>query len=173
MSDVMQALYSGRRDEAARLAAGRTLAWHEAAAMGDLDQVRGLLAEGARVDERAADGFTALHLAAFFGHEDVAGVLLKNGADANAVADNPSKVRPLHSAVAAAAEAIAAALLDAGAEADAAQHGGWTALMSAAKHGHAGLVRRLVAAGADPDTEADDGQTARTLAAPEVFDLLG
>lgn len=145
----------------------------EAAVVGDLDAVHGLLdADPGVVARVAADGFTGLHLAAYFGHDEVASALLTAGADPDAVATNGTGLRPLHAATAARASAIVRALLDAGATVDARQAGGFTPLMAAAKHGDTASLRLLLAAGADPSLPADDGSTARSLAAPEAADLL-
>ncbi|HWJ44513.1 MAG TPA: hypothetical protein VNR63_03930 [Gaiellaceae bacterium] len=43
MSDVLQAIYRGDRDEAERLAAGRELDVFEAAALGRTDRLRALV----------------------------------------------------------------------------------------------------------------------------------
>ncbi|HEX5709123.1 MAG TPA: ankyrin repeat domain-containing protein, partial [Pyrinomonadaceae bacterium] len=56
------------------------------------------------------------------------------------------------------------ALLDAGADVDAATPGGETALMRAAARGHASVVRALVVSGADVDAARADGWTALMLA---------
>jgi TonB family protein len=52
-----------------------------AAAMGNEDQVRRALTEGADVNARAADGSTALMRAALGGHVRIVGILLEAGAD--------------------------------------------------------------------------------------------
>lgn len=145
----------------------------EAAAVGDLDAVRGLLdADSGVVGRVASDGFTGLHLAAYFGREEVASILLAAGADPDAVATNGTRLRPLHAATAARAPAIVGMLVDAGATVDARQAGGFTPLMAAAKHGDTASLQLLLAAGADPSLAADDGSTARSLAAPETGDQL-
>ena len=51
------------------------------------------------IDERSADGFTALHLAAFFGRPEAVRLLLDRGADPNRWATGEPPVQPLHSAV--------------------------------------------------------------------------
>lgn len=173
-SALMAALYNREFDEAERLVdALDHLTLFEASAVGDVDRVRTLLDEQPEsVEDIAPDGFTALHLAAFFGWEPVAALLIERNADANAVAANPSRVRPLHSAVAARSVRVAEILLAAGADPNAQQIGGWTALMAAAKHGHVPLVEALLAANADASITADDGSTAIDLADDSVRELL-
>lgn len=145
----------------------------EAAVVGDIDAVHRLLdADPGVVGRVAADGFTALHLAAYFGRDEVASILLAAGADPDAVADNETRLRPLHAATAARAPAIVGALVDAGATVDARQAGGFTPLMAAAKHGDTTSLRLLLEAEADPRLVADDGSTARSLAPPEAADHL-
>lgn len=56
------------------------------------------------------------------------------------------------------------ALVDAGADPEARQHGGYTPLMSAAANGDEVAVDALLAAGADPRARGDDGTDAATLA---------
>ena len=57
-----------------------------------------------------------------------------------------------------------ASLLAAGADVNAAQEGGDTALIRAASKGHLQIVRTLIEAGADTNAERDDGFTALALA---------
>jgi ankyrin repeat protein len=59
-------------------------------------------------------------------------------------------------------------LLEAGADPHGRQGGAATALHTAAMVGSSEMVRLLVAAGADPDAESDDGRTPRTIA-PDLF----
>ena len=77
MSDVLQAMYRGDRDEAERLAAGRDLDVFEAAALGRAERLRQLLAEDAsRANAFGDDGFHPLGLACFFGHASAACLFL-------------------------------------------------------------------------------------------------
>jgi uncharacterized protein len=166
VSAVLVSLY--HRQDATRealLAAGAEIGPLEAAALGRLD--------GLDPGARGADGFTALHLAAFFGGADAVRALLEAGADANVDAENPLRVRPLHSAVASRDRESVRALLEAGAEPNVVQQGGFTPIHGAAHAGDAEMVRILLKYGADPEMTTDDGRDARALAEGEAALALG
>ena len=55
----------------------------EAVSLGDLAEVRRQLRYGVNVGWRNIEGHTLLHLAAIQGHEDMAALLLRHGADLN------------------------------------------------------------------------------------------
>ncbi|MGZ8528123.1 MAG: ankyrin repeat domain-containing protein, partial [Candidatus Limnocylindrales bacterium] len=116
------------------------------------------------IDERSTDGFTALHLAAFFGRPEVARLLLDRGADLNRWAGGDLYVQPLHSAVAGGHADVAAMLILGGADIDAPQRHGYTPLMGAAQNGMAATVQLLLARGANPTARNDDVLTAAELA---------
>lgn len=153
-----------------------------ACARGDLDTARALIAKGASLGPVGAYGLTPLHMAAFTsGSPELVGLLLKAGADVNAVITGktgPSlyhltttgrlygrHLRPGETALNAAAQGlgrffrrhvleIMAALLDAGADPNLADMYGNTPLIrasGAAVVGHAEAVPLLLAAGADPN----------------------
>ncbi|MCO5170071.1 MAG: ankyrin repeat domain-containing protein [Planctomycetes bacterium] len=174
VSAVLWAKYNGQ-DMAlqALLAAGPALDAFEAAALGDLDRLTALLDEDpSRVTAFAADGFTPLHLAAYFGHRLTVGLLLDRGADARAVAKNPSRVEPLHSAVASGRCGPVGLLLERGADANPQQQGGFTPLHAAVKRGDFEMVGLLMDRGADPTIRDDDGRSALDHAGGEPRMLL-
>ncbi|MGI8710492.1 MAG: ankyrin repeat domain-containing protein [Acidimicrobiales bacterium] len=137
----------------------------EAIDHGDVARLRALLDDDRALATAVADdGFTALHLAAWSGRPRVAEVLLARGADPEAMAANPTALRPLHSAAAAGNQVIAHLLLDRGADVDARQAGGLAPLHTAAHRDDPEMVALLLARGADPSATTDDGMTAADLA---------
>lgn len=153
MSDVLQAIYRGEAEEAARLAEGRELDVFEAAALGRVERLRGLLDDDPSLANAwADDGFQPLGLASFFGHVDAVRLLLERGAEVNSASRNQMKVMPLHSAAATpdadARYEIAELLLAAGADPNALQQDQYTPLMAADQHDDARLRELLVEHGA-------------------------
>lgn len=166
ISLLMQALYAREMDLAREiLAALNELDPFEAAALGRLGDVAAMVGNAPGVlTSRSTDGFTVLHLAAFFAHPELVTWLVRQGAPVDAIAANPTLVRPLHSAVAAGSLRTASELLDAGADPNAEQRGGWTPLHAAAKRGDLELVELLLQRGASADRTSADGRTAADLA---------
>jgi len=147
------------------LAANPPLDLFDAAAVGRRDVVLEVLrADPDAVVAWSPDGFTALHLAAYFGHPDTVDLLIAHGAEVRAVARNPMLLTALHSAVAARQAGIVATLLEHGADPNAIQAGGWTALHAAASHGDLQMVELLLAHGADRFLKGDDGRDATAMA---------
>ena len=167
MSELLAAVYRG--DEARVeeiLATGPELDIFEAAAVGRSDRVGELLdVDHGQVSSWSEDGFTPLHLAAFFRHPVTARLLVDRGALIDVVARNEQlRVTPLQSAAAAREEETAALLLERGADPNVQQRGGFTALHAAAQNGDDPLVALLLARGADPALAAEDGRTAADMA---------
>jgi ankyrin repeat protein len=133
----------------------------EAAAVGDCRRLQALLEPDPGAALRYShDGWTALHLTAFFSRTEAARLLLGRKADPGAVSRNAMANQPLHAAAAGGADAaLVVALLDAGADPNARQRGGFRPLHSAAANGDAALVQLLLARGADKSAAADDGRT--------------
>lgn len=174
VSILLVALYRGHSDVAARIVAVReNLDIFEAAAMGKLARVRSLLDADARtLNTYSADGFTPLHLATFFGRFELVRFILANGGNVEASARNDSKVRPIHSAAATRDVRMVRVILSAGADPDARQTGGHTALHSAALHGNVPMTIALLAAGADPAVQNDESKSAMDLDARENSDTI-
>lgn len=145
--------------------AGADIDVFDAAALGRSHRLAEIVdAEPDLVDAVATDGFTPLQLACFFGQPHTARLLLRRGAAHAAVSRNPMAIHAINAAAAGGHTDIVALLLDAGADPDAAQHGGWTSLMSAAANGDNSTVDLLLAHGADTTARSDDDRDAADLA---------
>ncbi len=167
MSEILQALYEGDEGRVAvLLAEDPKLDVFEAAALGRTERVAALVdAEPGLVAAFSADGFTPLHLAAFFRHPETASLLVERGAPVDVFARHEEiVVTPLHSAVAAGEGDTAALLLERGADPNARQEGGFTPLHGAAQQGDEALVELLLRHGADPSAAAEDGRRAADFA---------
>jgi len=175
LSPALYALYHGKADLVEPLLdANPPLDVFDAAAVG---RTRGLdeLLDGEPGLARAwsPDGFTALHLAAFFGQAEAAQALLGRGADVGAIARNANlQVAPLHSAAAGKHAEIVKLLLEHGADPNARQDGGFTPLHSAAQNDDRESIEALLEAGADPALTNDGGKTPADLAGGDARDLL-
>jgi len=155
-----------RHPELAPLVLGaREPDFHEACALGRAGRVRELLAQNpqlARADSE--DGFSGLALAIFFGHVEIARLLIEAGADVNRPSDNAIRVAPLHSAVESGSLVLVELLLANGAAPDPVEFLEATPLHSAAARGNREMVEKLLAAGADRARKTKDGKTAAGLA---------
>lgn len=167
-SALMMAAYAEEPEIAKALqAAGAPVTVFEAAALGREELVRDLLTiTPDLVRSVSHDGWTLLHLAAFFGHAGLVRFLIGHGAAIEAVSRNQMANRPLHSAVAGRRIAAAESLLRAGADANAAAQS-VTPLHLAAHAGHGPLVELLLAFGADTALRDANGNTPGALAAEQ------
>ncbi len=116
------------------------------------------------LEAHSTDGWTPLHLAAFFGQADLAAALLDRGAQVDSPSTNAMKNTPLHAATAGGKLALVALLATRGADVNARQEGGWTALHSAAQAGNREMLELLLANGADVHARAANNQCALDLA---------
>jgi ankyrin repeat protein len=101
MTDLLDALHSGRDERVAELLANDPeLNVFEAAALGRDDRLRELLDDDpGQANAYGDDGFQPLPLACFYGHVEAARVLLDHGADPNTLARNEHiQTNALHAA---------------------------------------------------------------------------
>ena len=150
------------------LSVAPSLTFWEAATTGRRDRVQELIRdEPKHLQAFSPDGFTALHLAAFFGQPETVRVLIDAGADVSAWTTNALVNQPLHAAVAGPVDtrlAIARVLVDAGAAVNARQAGGFTPLMAAAQNGDEELADFLLSHDADASAKDDQGRSSVDLA---------
>jgi ankyrin repeat protein len=134
-SPLMAALYRGHHDIVdAVIEAGAEIDVFAAAATGRMGDLR-RGATDATVNSYAYDGWTPLHLAAFFGNLDAARLLLDAGADVHAVSRNNLANTPLHAATAGKHRELALLLIEKGANPRAVDTGGYTPLEIARQNG--------------------------------------
>ncbi len=165
VSLVMQCLYRGHPDLAETVASRKKrLDIFEAASLGRLDRLQELAHEPPQLNVLSSDGFTALHFACFFHQPEAARVLIEQGAAVDAVAANPMKVMPLHSAASSRNLEAARLLLEHGAPVNARQQGGWVPIHAAAQNGDRGMVELLLEHNADPRLANDEGKTPSAVA---------
>ena len=166
LSPLLFALYNGARDIADLLRAFREPDVFEASALGDGLRVAALVsAQPGLRESRSVDGWTPLHLAAFFGARDSLLVLVGLGASLTARSENPMQNTPLHAAIAGAqGESLAPLLIALGSDPHTVGGSGVTALHLAASRGFEALARLLLARGADRLARTEDGKIAAELA---------
>src|SRR5450755_4025192 len=178
ISALMQARYGFRLEivDLLRNAVG-DLDVFEAATLGDVARLNALLATDPTLAKAfSGDGFTALHLAAFFGQPAAVEALLHHAPDVNAVSRNAMKVAVINAAAASRNLEVVKLVLQAGANPDAQQQAGYTALHEAAVNNNVELAGALLKAGADPGVRSDAGLTpadmAREKGHKEIAEML-
>ncbi len=172
---VLYACYLGAFELVPTLLHGRVLDACEAAALGDVVALRDRLEndDNARV-LRSSDGWTPLHLAAFFGRDAAATLLIDHTAPVDAHSTNATRNAPLHAALAGAASPVLVRrLIFAGADVTAKASHGVTPLHLAASRGETALCDLLIARGADPHARMDDGTTPAQMATVRGHTELG
>jgi ankyrin repeat protein len=166
MKELFEAVRAGDHARVKELvAADPSLAVFAAAIQGDTEELTALLtANRSLIGLLSSDGWTPLHLAAFFGKTEAARLLLNKGASVNARSTNPMENMPLHAAAAGGHGELVKLLIDNGAPVNARQHGGWAPLHAAAQNGDLEMAKALIAAGADVNVRADNNQSPLDLA---------
>ena len=167
-SAILTAVYHRQKEIVNLLVArGAALSIFEACAAGELEHVERLL-EGGRdasaINAHGADGWTPLHLAAFFGHAKIVELLLSRDADVAARSRNPNGNTPLHAALVGNHKLVAGLLIGHGADVNAADAAGWRPLHLAAANNNLDAITALVAQGADVAAGNGEGLTPLTIA---------
>ena len=178
VSVIMKATYLGRRDVVAELlASGVQLDVFEAAATGQVDQLRALLEKDpSLVNTYSPDGFTPLGFAAFFGQAETLNALLAAGAAVNAASREAMKMSPLGSALAVQRNDLARTLIEHGADVNAKAANDLTPLHTAAARGNLESAKLLLEHGADINAMSTDGKLPVAYAEernhPEMVEFL-
>lgn len=165
-SPILLATYYGRKEVAGMLLAkGVELNVFEASAVGDAERLTALLlVEPSQVNSYAPDGWTPLHLAAFFGHAEAARILVAHGAHLQSMSRNNTANTPLHAAVASHKADLVKLLLASGADVNAQTRNGWKPLHLAVHGGNKELTEILLAKGAEVNAKNGEGQTPLSIA---------
>lgn len=149
---LLLALYYRRADCVHRLLdAGADIDFHLACALNRPEDAAHFLdADPTLISSLTPDGWTGLHLAAFFGAEDATRLLLSHGADPSLRSANQMANLPIHSAAASRQANIVELLLVAGSPADDKQHGGYTPMDAALQNNDQATIDVLLRHGAKP-----------------------
>lgn len=160
-SVVLLAAYYGKKEIVALLLkTGIDLDIFEAAATGQTERVRSLIAKHKKLlNSYSQDGFFPLGLAIFFGHTETALALLDIGADVNIASQESMKVAPLHSAVAAKQIEVGKRLIALGANVNARAENDIAPLHEAAMNGDLVFTELLLKSNADINPRTKDGKT--------------
>jgi RNA polymerase sigma factor (sigma-70 family) len=166
------AVNSGHHELAALLReSGAPVSLHDAAAIGDTERVDAVLEEQSELlDSFSGEGFTALGLAAHFGHLETLRLLVRRGGDVNVVSRHPIGVTPLHAALFGRQVEAARILLEHGADVNARRGGGawpragWTPLHYAAAYGFTEIIRALLERRASRQAKDGAGQSPLDIA---------
>lgn len=175
---VLVAIYYDRKDVINLLiTSGAKVDTFIAAALGNVAKLEKALAKDpASLTAHSTDGWTALHLAAFFGRKDAVAYLLNAGANVMARSTNAMNNHPLHAAAAGRSRDVVAMLLEKGSDINATQHGGWTPLHAAVQNNDIEMAKVLLTHGANTSIRADNGQLpldlAMTNGSQPIVDLL-
>lgn len=161
------ALFHGHAKAAEAVKAQGGLGFHDAALVNDVARMDALLGSAPwSIDLLSPDGWTALHLAGFFGSDAALERLLARGANARVMGRAFEQNLALHAAAAGRriGKPAYAKLIAATGDPDVLQKQGYTALMIAASNGFTAAVEVLLAASADRTIKLADGKSAADIA---------
>ena len=163
-SAILTAVYHHQKEIVNLLVArGAALSLFEACAAGEIERVERTL-DPSTINTYSADGWTPLHLAAFFGHPKITEMLLAQGADVAARSRNPNGNTPLHAALVGNHKLVVGLLIGRGADVNAADASGWCPLHLAAANNNLDAINALIAQGADVAAENGEGLTPLSIA---------
>lgn len=164
-SAILTAVYHRQKEIVNLLVSrGAAMTVFEACAAGEYDRAERLLNDApAAINTFSPDGWTPLHLAAFFGHIKLTELLLSRGADVRARSRNSNGNTPLHAALAGNHSFVAGLLLGAGSDVNATDAAGWQPLHLAAANNNLDAMRTLIAQGAEVNAPNADGKTPLSL----------
>jgi len=149
-------------------------AFHLAACMGDVSQVKTFVEQKADINIKDEFGWTPLYWATSLGQTEVAKFLVSKGADVNA--KDSSNRTPLHQAVVTGNEKLAELFIANSADINAKNNYGQTPLYTAVIMGQTSLVELLFKKGADLQSSTTRGQTLLSLGISrgniEIVELL-
>jgi uncharacterized protein len=166
VSALLLAQYSNRSDVVTRFLTYKPESdAFEAASLGLSARLADLLdSDATLLTASSADGFTPLHLAAYFGHVGTVRLLLERDAPIDTKSQNSLGVTPLHSVSAGRHLQIVQLLLTHSSNVNARQDGKWSALHSAAQHGDAAIAMELLRYGGDRTALNAEGKSAARIA---------
>jgi uncharacterized protein len=138
----------------------------EAAALGDCPRLQTIITADAMLARAVSgDGWPLLHLSAAFAGPEAVCLLLEHGAHVHQVSHNPLRNQALHACIALgnSVESVEL-LLEAGADVNATQAGGFAPLHQAAANGKKDVVLLLIEHGANRQACCDQGKTPASYA---------
>jgi ankyrin repeat protein len=163
-SAILTAVYHRQKEIVNLLVArGASLSLFDACAAGEIERVERTL-DASTINTYSADGWTPLHLAAFFGHPKIVELLLAQNADVTARSRNPNGNTPLHAALVGNHKLVAGLLIGRGADVNAADANGWRPLHLAAANNNLDAIHALIAQGADVAAGNGEGLTPLSIA---------